>query len=51
MSVKQLDIRRREIWLAPKNPAYEPFRVEENMHFEILGKVINTIHKTPHGKQ
>ncbi|MGH9943847.1 MAG: LexA family protein [Pyrinomonadaceae bacterium] len=44
LTVKRLRVRDDGIWLMPENEEYEPIHVNEEMDFEVWGKVCHVIH-------
>ncbi len=42
--IKRLRIRDGRTWLVPEHAVYEPLEIEDDMDFEVFGKVLHLIH-------
>ncbi len=43
LTIKRLRIRDGKVWLMPENDKYEPIQINEEMDFEVWGKVLHVI--------
>ncbi len=48
LTIKQIRVRGRTVWLVPENPLFEPVRVTSEMDFEVWGVVTHVIHALAH---